>query len=162
MIRQARVADAEAIARVHVESWRGAYRGLLPDEVLAGLSVERRRAQWEQFVGDPASRVLVAEDEGAVVGFVYVGPSRDEPGAAELYAIYLDPARWDRGLGRELMERGVEAMRELGYAEATLWVLDTNERARRFYDAAGWRLDGAEKTEEIGQPVTEVRYRRPL
>jgi GNAT superfamily N-acetyltransferase len=162
VIREAVRADAEAIARVHVDSWRGAYRGLLPDEVLANLSVERRRRGWESFLGDDASRVLVAEEDGRIVGFASVGPCAEEPDAAELFAIYLDPGYWDRGLGRGLMERAVEAMSGLGHTEAILWVLAANERARRFYEAAGWRTDGGEKTEEIGEPVSEVRYRRPL
>jgi GNAT superfamily N-acetyltransferase len=111
----------------------------------------------------PASPTLVAEVDGEIVGFVGVGPSRDEPGEGELYAIYLDPAHFGTGVGRALMQAAVGRLRELGYAEATLWVLDGNVRAERFYRLAGWRRDDVFRTERFGDvPVGEVRYRLQL
>ncbi len=158
------MADAAAIARVHVDSWRVAYRDHLPAELLASLSVEQRQAGWEELLGNPESPTLVAELDGEVVGFAGVGPSRDEQGVAELYAIYLDPQRYGTGVGRALMDAALARLRELGYGEATLWVLDGNERAERFYRIAGWRKDeGALKTEDWrGTTIREVRYRRLL
>src|SRR5262249_37205224 len=79
-IRPAQDADAEAIARVHVEAWRESYRGLVPDEVLARLSVERRANDWRTWLGDADGGpiVRVAEDEaGAIVGFASGGRARD-------------------------------------------------------------------------------------
>jgi ribosomal protein S18 acetylase RimI-like enzyme len=61
------------------------------------------------------------------------------------------------------MATAVSTLRDARFREATLWVLETNTRARRFYEAAGWVVDGAERAEELrGFPVREVRYRRPL
>ncbi len=135
----------------------------MPDEVLDGLSVERRAQGWRRLLKESGSATLLAEAGGEVAGFVNVGPSRDEEGTAELYAIYLDPTQYGRGVGRALMDAALARMRELGYAEATLWVLDGNERAERFYRAAGWRREEATKVEEIlGATVREVRYRRDL
>jgi ribosomal protein S18 acetylase RimI-like enzyme len=146
-----------------VDSWRAAYRDHLPAELLAGLSVDRRREQWEQLVGDSKSPTLVAEIARRIVGFVGVGPSRDEEGIAELYAIYLDPSQFGTGVGRALMDAALERMRGLGYREATLWVIDGNARAERFYRLAGWRREDATKVEEWADAkIHEVRYRRDL
>jgi ribosomal protein S18 acetylase RimI-like enzyme len=163
LIREAAPEDAGAIARVHVDSWRGAYRECLPADLLASLSVERRRAFWEGTLASSDASVLVADAGGEVVGFVSVGPSRSEEGNAELYAIYVEPERFGTGVGRALMDAAVERMRERGYREATLWVLDGNERAERFYRIAGWRREDAIQEEQWGSwTLREVRYRRAL
>jgi RimJ/RimL family protein N-acetyltransferase len=165
-IRPATPADAAAIAAVHVASWQGAYRGQLPDEVLDGLDVERRTAGWQQYLAQDGQATFVAEDEGRVVGFVHLNAARDddaEPATGEVIAIYALPEAWGTGAGRELMAAALEWLREAGYRTATLWVLDRNARARRFYELAGWEPDGVAKDDVVaGVPVTEVRYRRAL
>ena len=168
-VRQARRDDADGIARVQNRSWRAAYGHVFGAERLARLSDEQRASAWRARLADPAerTRVLVAEEHGEVVGFAMVGRSRDPDARAslgELYALYADPSRWSRGVGRELMRAAVSALRELGFDEATLWVLDDNPRARRFYEAGGWLLeDGTAKRDAfLDTPVTEVRYRLPL
>jgi len=106
--------------------------------------------------------VLIAQREGRVIGFAALGRARDPDGggAGEVYAIYAHPAAWDTGAGRALMRTALEQLRELGYQEATLWVLDSNERARRFYEKGGWRADGATKLDQrFDPPLHEVRYR---
>ena len=76
---------------------------------------------------------------------------------------YLDPSAWSRGLGRQLMDSSVEELRRLGYREAVLWVLDSNQRARRFYEIAGWSADGGAKEDDSrGFVLREVRYGRSL
>jgi L-amino acid N-acyltransferase YncA len=106
-IREAVLADAEAIATVHVRSWQAAYRGQLPDEYLDGLTVEDRLSQhrWALEHPRPDWRVWVASDGRRVVGFAVSGPSEDadaDPGTAEVYAIYLEPGSYGRGVGRRL------------------------------------------------------------
>jgi ribosomal protein S18 acetylase RimI-like enzyme len=163
LIRDAAFEDAEAIARVHVDSWRGAYRDYLPADLLASLSVERRKPLWEETVANPDMSVRVAEVGGEIVGFVSVGPSRAEEGNAELYAIYIEPELFGTGVGRALMDAALQRMRELGYREATLWVLDGNERAERFYRIAGWRREDAIQEEQWGSwTIREARYRIAL
>ena len=170
MIRDAVPGDGRGIAEVHVASWLGAYRGLLPDEALDALDAEARAQVWEERLAEPPFeryRVLVL-DEGEVRGFASLGPSRDPDAGedvGELYALYLEPGRWGHGLGRALHGAAVKALAEAGFAEATLWVLDSNERARRFYERSGWWLDGAERRDRIGPLRTlvgEVRYRLGL
>lgn len=166
LIRPARPADAEAIARVHVYGWQEAYAGLLPDDFLAGLgrTLDRRRDFWEGLARSLSRRdaFFVAEVGGEIVGFAHGGHSRDHPdeNVGEVTAIYLRRAHWGRGIGRRLFAAVVDRLREAGFEEAILWVLDTNARARRFYEAAGWEADGSEKVETLGDlELREVRYR---
>ncbi|HEX6499756.1 MAG TPA: GNAT family N-acetyltransferase [Micromonosporaceae bacterium] len=169
-VRPAGLADADAIAVVHVRSWQAAYRGLLPQDLLDGLDPEQRLPGWQRTLTAtawPRRGVLVAVDGDAVVGFAGLGPSRDPDGdpdiVGEVQGIYLDPRVWSRGVGRELMAECVRILGEAGYRQATLWVLDGNKRARRFYEAAGWTPDGATRREVRHDTVlSEVRYRRAL
>lgn len=168
-IRRAVPDDAAAIARVHVRTWQAAYRGLLPDQLLDGLDaeLEGRTSWWRRRIADAGGRgqvQLVAEHGSVVVGFVAFGPPEDEPRDArvgQVYAIYVDPEHWGDGHGRALFAAAEGGLAEAGFTEATLWVLATNVRARRFYEIAGWRPDGAAKTERRGEvDLHEVRYRR--
>lgn len=166
-VRTATPDDAASIARIHVRTWQVAYRGQIPDEVLDGLRLEPRerwwRVEWWKQAG-ASHRLLVAESGDGIVGFVALGPSRDDEAVAatgEVYAIYADPGVWGLGVGRHLMERANEELRAAGFREATLWVIETNARARRFYTIAGWTTDGARKSERFGPAtITEIRYRR--
>jgi GNAT superfamily N-acetyltransferase len=168
VIRRAEASDGRSIGLVHVRTWQSAYRGLLPQPFLDGLDTGQRGEFWEQYLTEgapPGEEVLAAEEDGTVVGFAVVGPSRDEDanGDGEARAIYLLAALWGQGIGRALMDAALYSLRQTGFTEATLWVLDTNERARHFYEAGGWTADGATKQDDRrGFPVTEVRYRRAL
>jgi GNAT superfamily N-acetyltransferase len=110
----------------------------------------------------PGSATFVAELDGEVVGFASVGACRDEDDAGELYAIYLHPTCWDKGIGRALLERAEESMRAFGFERAMLWVMEGNERGERFYRAAGWKQDGRKVDTFQGAEVSELRYRKAL
>jgi GNAT superfamily N-acetyltransferase len=166
-VRAAVPGDARAIATVHVDSWRVAYRGLLPDDYLAGLTPEQRTGLWTGILADPASgHVVVLEVGAAVVGFAHAGPSGDDdalPGTGELYTIYLHPDAWGRGFGRDLMEAVFGHLIDDGYQAVTLWMLSTNERARQFYLRQGWSEGTEVRTQEFGgQEVTDHRFVRLL
>lgn len=167
-IREAEPKDAEAIAEVHVRSWQAAYRGQLTDEYLDGLSVGERLEQHRRSLEEPRAewRTWVADEEGRVTAFAVTGPSEDadaEPSTGEVYAIYLEPDRVGTGLGRELFEHAIADLRERGFSVVTLWVLETNERARRFYEVAGWRADGTQTNERVDCEMRPtVRYRVEL
>jgi len=166
-VRPATPADADAIGRVQVETWRVAYRGLMPDDVIARFDVEARQQMWREGlarVPRPGSATFVAELDGQVVGFASVGRSRDDEAETEgeLYAIYLHPSRWDQGIGRALLERAEESMRTSGFERAILWVMEGNERGERFYRAAGWQHDGRKVDAFQGVEVAELRYRKAL
>jgi GNAT superfamily N-acetyltransferase len=170
-VRSALGSDAAAIAGVHVYSWQVGYQGLLPQPLLDGLSAESRRQWWSGRLGELGARdrVMVPERGRGVVGFAAIGPSRDpdaDRDVAEVYAIYVHPDQWRGGVGRALMTRALDELRTAGFS-ATLWVLDSNARGRRFYEAGGWRRDGASKADVVGREgdgdggvdVIEVRYR---
>jgi GNAT superfamily N-acetyltransferase len=164
-VRPATLEDAPALGRVHVRAWRAAYRGQMPDDYLDGLRPEDRAAGWERGLRRDRDQdpVLVAERDSEVVGFALVGPAEEPEGAGELYAINVDPDHWGTGAGRALLAAAEAELARLGYAEAVLWVLPGNQRARRFYQIAGWATDGTERTAEVqGVVVPEVRYRRRL
>ncbi len=166
-IRLATIDDARSIAELHIRSWQWAYKGLIPDSYLESLPttleqrVERNQTRLASRGRD--ERMWVAEEQGRVVGYVDTGPSRDADAAsdtAEVYAIYLEPEASGKGIGRALLAHAVQDLRQRGYRQATLWVLESNARARRFYEAAGWLPDGAAKTEEMpGALLHEVRCR---
>jgi ribosomal protein S18 acetylase RimI-like enzyme len=171
-VRRAQPKDAALIAETHVLGWQGGYRGLLPQDYLDGMRVDGRRVErWARALESPdwpRGGVLVAErDDGQLAGFTHFGATRDEDAdpaqVGEVYSIYLRPVDWGQGLGRALMSAALEHLAAAGYATATLWVLDTNVRSRRFYQAAGFRPDDAVKVDESrGFSLREVRYRRPL
>jgi GNAT superfamily N-acetyltransferase len=161
-IRLARGDDAPAVETIRVQAWRVAYRHILPPAELDAFPLDPSR--WRSRFETPPEgwATFVAEHDDAVVGFAAVGPSRDERGLGELYAIYVDPATWSRGAGRALIARAEEQLAR-AYSTATLWVLTANERARRFYELAGWQPDGSVKAELIfGVDAEEVRYSKQL
>lgn len=161
-VRLARGADAVAVETIRVRGWQTAYRHILPPAELDSLRIDASR--WRQrFESPPAGwTTFVAERDSAVVGFAAVGPSRDEQGLGELYAIYVEPTAWSRGAGRALMARAEEQLAQT-YSTATLWVLRANARARRFYELAGWQLDGAVKAQDRwGVEAEELRYRKDV
>jgi GNAT superfamily N-acetyltransferase len=152
---------------VHVDSWRAAYVGLVPQPVLDGLSVERRRTFWAHRLDEPGEdRSFVAELDGRIVGFAGTSvPTDPEYPArtAELATIYLLPGAWHRGIGRRLMGRATDDLAQRGFSNVVLWVLAGNARGRGFYEALGWRADGRSQMLDFdGTPVEEVRYRVDL
>lgn len=154
------------MAGVHVRSWQVGYRGLFPDDYLDGLRAEDRMARYTfGDVRPDGPATLVAVVDAAICGFATTGPSRDEDaaGGGEVYALYVDPQHWGRGIGRSLMAEARAQLSRQGLAKAVLWVLAGNERAQRFYRADGWQSDGHRRQEYVwGALVDEVRFRRCL
>jgi ribosomal protein S18 acetylase RimI-like enzyme len=159
-IRPATADDALAIETVRVHGWRSAYRHVFPPAELDALPIDGERWRPRLRVPPRGWSTIVCEDGDGVIGFASVGPSRDEDGLGELYAIYVEPAAWSSGAGRALMAAAEEQLAS-EYGTALLWVLEDNPRARRFYERAGWAPDGARKAEErFGVRAPEVRYRK--
>lgn len=156
-VRRATAADAPRIAAVHVRGWQDGYRDLLTADLLAGLDIDERAAVWEQrLAADEPPLILVAIVDDAVAGFVSAGPSRDEPGHSEIYALYVDPARWRGGVGAALLDAALTA---LPPSPVHLWVLADNARGRAFYASQGFEPDGRTKVQERqGARLAEVRY----
>ncbi|MBT2771096.1 GNAT family N-acetyltransferase [Halomonas sp. ISL-60] len=155
--------DARAVAEIHVEAWRAAYRSIVPADYLASLSIERREAVWSGCIaaGDP--ELLVAKKDGAVKGWLSFGPCRDigeHKSEAEIWALYVSPTAWSTGVGRVLWLRAKELMLVQGFKSCSLWVFPQNERAIKFYRSIGFAHDGAApKNFELGGArLQEVRF----
>jgi GNAT superfamily N-acetyltransferase len=169
-VRLACPTEVRRIAEIHVRSWQAAYKGLLPQDYLDALDPADglgRREQAFAVIDWNRGGILVAADGDELWGFVNVGPTRDddadESQIGEVRAIYLAPDAWGKGFGRELMAAALERLARAGFAEATLWVLDTNVRARKFYEAAGFQPDGSAQCDDTrGFRLCEIRYRRIL
>jgi GNAT superfamily N-acetyltransferase len=170
-LREARAGDEPAVADIHVRAWQEAYRGLIPDEFLDELDPDDRVAAYAfEADGVDAPTTLVAVQEGedcgeVILGFATFCRSRDvdTPDHGEVAALYVDPDRYEGGVGRMLMREARRRLWEEGFSDALLWVLDGNDRAARFYEREGWAPDGATRVEEPYGVVSNVsRFRRPL
>jgi ribosomal protein S18 acetylase RimI-like enzyme len=166
-IREATLDDARAIATIHVQSWQAAYQGIIPASYLQSLSIERREAIWCELLLKRASETFVAENQGVVQGWINIGPSRDadaHPQTAEVWALYVDPRYWAQGIGTALWTEAAKRFSQMGFAKATLWVLRDNQRAIRFYQAAGFQSEeGRQRSSEWGgATLIEIRLRRQL
>lgn len=165
-IRFAQPADAPAIALVHVRSWQSAYTGVVPQEHLDALDPAEESLRWTERLAaaaPPRARVLVAESDHRVIAFAGFRPVGDTSEDGEIHTLYAHPGHWGTGVGRALLAATTTALETAGYRHGTLWVLAANTRARRFYEAAGWRFDGTttEGTDD-GPALRELRYRKPL
>ena len=164
LIRPAVFDDAARLGRVHVETWRAAYRGLLPDDYLDALSDIRQAAFWSRVLDDAdrAAGAHVAEDEDeGVVGFCDCGPERGgAPGWGEIMAIYILPDWQRQGLGRRLMGACGAYLTAQGLDSLAVWALEDNP-ARAFYTALGGAPAEKRRLSIGGTEVTEQCYRWP-
>ena len=140
---------------------------LLPRDFLETLSVDTREQNWHHMLKRSSYTNFVAESSNTIIGIASLGAARDEDldrdKVGELYLIYLLKNYWGQGIGKALWLKALEDLKEKGYQEAMLWVLEDNTRAQRLYEAAGFKSDGAKKTESLGNTVlNEIRYRRKL
>jgi ribosomal protein S18 acetylase RimI-like enzyme len=141
-IREACPADAAAIARVHVDTWRTSYASILPAEFLAGLAYERSESIWGQALTKelPHSCMLVAETAAdEVVGFVFGAQEREDNPLyrGEIFAIYVRAAHQSKGVGRRLFSNMVRHFVSEGIDSMLLRVFKDNHTARQFYASLG-------------------------
>jgi GNAT superfamily N-acetyltransferase len=173
-LRQARLEDAEAMARVHLQSWRESYAGIVPDEILKNLNMAERVKGWKSQLGPayqgPRFNFVAEDSQDGVVGFASGGPLRTEWGSdmhlpeelkdfsdGEFYAIYLLKSHSRRGVGKRLFECVVQGLKAKGFKSMLVWVLKDNAPARRFYEAMGGLEIGKSKI-TIGRELGQVAY----
>jgi ribosomal protein S18 acetylase RimI-like enzyme len=160
MVRPAELDDAAEIARVHVATWRSAYRGLLPDDFLASLSEGHYTERWRRVIAEGSSRVFVVEETNGLAGFASGGRERaGETGfAGELYALYVLEEAQRHGHGRELVRAVAGALRELHLPNMIVWVLRDNSPARAFYERLGGTYVRAQPITIGATTLEEVSY----
>lgn len=160
LVRPAEPTDVEALARLHVETWAETYRVQLPDVFFGERALEHRRGFWATTLVErpSADHVIVAADEGGLVGFGFSGPAvPDDDGAPtprQLYALYVRASHHGLGVGQALIDAVV------GDGPASLWVARDNPRARRFYERNGFVADGHEKPDERVPTFWQIRMVR--
>jgi ribosomal protein S18 acetylase RimI-like enzyme len=139
VVRPAETDDAAAIARVHVDTWRTTYRGLLSDDFLAALDDAGYEQRWRRTLTDGTGRVYVADDGRSIVGFASGGPERagEDGFTGELYAIYVLQEAQGHGHGTRLVRAVAQGLRDMGLADMIVWVLRDNGPARHFYERLG-------------------------
>ncbi len=159
IVRPVRDVDAEALGRVHAQSWHETYDHLISKAALERVSPKRLAELWTHWAAQgPDFKMRAALVDGEIVGFAGSGPARDRdaPRDRELYFLYMLSQYHGTGIGQRLFDAAIEADEP-----AYLWVADDNPRAHRFYQRNGFTLDGATHTEPfLGETLTEVRFVR--
>lgn len=156
-IREAVIGDEKGIARVHVDSWRTTYKGIVSDDFLDQLSVEQRTENWRRGIGN--NSLYVAVENGEIVGFATGGKERtgNYPADSELFAIYLLQKVQGNGIGKQLMQAVARDLKEQGLTEMLVWVLDLNP-SKVFYETVGGKQIGETMIEIGGESFKEIAY----
>ena len=160
-IRRAAPGDSRGIAAAHVETWRSAYAGILPDKVIVQMSIDEKASAWRRMIGqqNAVETILVAVSGDQLIGFAncgHAGPDMiDYDG--EIHMLYVLPDWQDRGIGRALLRGCFEALFNAGIDAAFLWVLADNP-ARFFYEAMGGRRIGERAERLWGVVLREAAY----
>lgn len=149
--------DRLAVSRIYAESWRHAYKGIVPQSFLDGLS--------EDNCGKKLDREgiyhLVAAADGKLVGTSSYCKSRFPEYAeyGEIISIYFLPEYMGKGCGKKLLAAAVEKLSEMGFRDVFLWVLEENHNARAFYERCGFSPSGDRMTSDIGgKNLAELQY----
>ena len=167
-VRPATARDAKAIAEIHVATWQAAYKDLMPEDYLAKMTVDKRQAYWREAIEYSEPQVLVATDGDAIVGFVGFDRSRDpktRSTVGEIWALYVAPEHWRKGVGLQLWDGARDGLKDEGCTQVTLWVLLGNERALEFCEhAAGFKREMPSlKTVDFGSvKLEELRLKRTV
>ena len=167
MIRKATQDDIPAIASLHIEGWKAAYGGLVDQAYLDSLSVEQRTKDWEGWMESGESDTFVAEEDGNPVGFITTGRTKTPPPgsspirplySAEIYALYLHPDVWRKGIGTALLKAAARHLKEQKHTSLCLWVMDGNGRAKLFYEKLGGQRVGKKMVEIGPSSLKELCY----
>jgi hypothetical protein len=166
-IRPATKEDIPDIARIHVEGWQGAYQGLIDQDYIDSQNLEKRTADWTEWLQDETVTRLLAIQDDKFVGFIAFGPLRTAPPgtskirpaySSEIYGLYLMPEYFRQGVGTALIKQAVEDLKYQKYQSTCLWVLKDNKRACAFYEKMGGQRIGKKIVEFGPTKAKEVCY----
>lgn len=167
MIRKATQDDIPIIAALHIEGWKGAYGGIVDQGYLDSLTVEKRITDWTEWMGSGESEVFLAEESGQPAGFVVIGRTKTPPPGSssirpshsgEVYALYLHPDYWRKGIGTLLLKHAARELKDRKHSAICLWVLDANVRAKAFYERMGGQKLGGKMIEIGSSKLKEICY----
>jgi GNAT superfamily N-acetyltransferase len=160
-VRPAKPGEGARLSEIYLSSGRAAWARHLSPVGLTGVTSPAE--DWERWISDPNLIVLVAERRGQAAALALLcrstDPDSDPARVALLDRLYTEPASWRRGLGRALIDAGMDELRGRRFQEVTLWTAQWNT-SRGFYEATGWKPDGTTRERTFaGSTFTEIRYR---
>jgi ribosomal protein S18 acetylase RimI-like enzyme len=161
LVRLADRDQASVLADLHRSAAIAGYSHIFPREAPPPPR-EELVAQWDHWLKgdwDGGRRAFIAEVDGATVGVVVAGFDAIEPAVGHLARLYVAPESWGQGVGSALHAAAMDHLRNDGFAEATLWVLERNARARAWYERLGWQSTGERKTVYAPAGIDDLRYR---
>lgn len=160
-IRYADSKDARILGEIHSASWKEAYKGIIPDEILNSFTLEKREAFFRRALSEGWEEDAIIFNGNQALGLICIGRSRDSDlmdDFGEIWGIYLLPEYWNQGIGSRLIDWGINELKKRSYSHVSLWVLEKNMNARHFYERKGFRHDGTKKDIRIGIDLKEIRY----
>ncbi|MCT2586856.1 GNAT family N-acetyltransferase [Actinophytocola gossypii] len=166
LVREATVADADAVGEVHAEAWRAGHRDVFEGDWLRRLA-EQRRTLWSSVMTSrefARNTMLVAERGHRVAAFAYCGPHSDRGPGGEVFDLYAHPTVWGHGVAWTLLDAACESLRDTGFRRVRLWTMAGANRARHFYTSYGFTETPRRREHDFGdgRPVLEVEYERRL
>jgi len=162
---RADVNDARILGEIHSSSWKKAYRGIVPDEILDNISVEKSQKYFEKALSEGREEDYLVFAGDKAVGLMCIGKCRDEDKDdtyGEIWTIYLLPEYWNKGIGSYFINWGLNELKNRNYKRVTLWVFEENLNARKFYEKMGFKYDGTKKEITIGKKLMELRYEKEI
>ena len=163
IIRKVLPDDSYEYAALHVNCWKDAYKGIIPDDYLEKMvkELDQQVDSCRKMLSNPGDMefycAMLSDD---MIGRLIFNKSRDEdkPDAGEISAIYLLAEHWGRGYGKQMMDFALNELYRKEFQETITWVLEENKRARLFYEKCGFIQDGIKRDIEIGETLKSIRY----
>lgn len=162
-IRYADVSDAKVLGEIHSRSWKIAYKNIVPDTILNNINADNRQKYFEKALSENFEKDVLIYVDNKAVGLMSIGKCRDKDQditCGEIWGIYLLPEYWNKGIGTYFINWGLNELKNMNYTKVTLWVLEGNLNARKFYERIGFRHDGTVKEIFLGEKLNEYRYEK--
>ena len=159
-LRKARLSDTQEIASIHVNSWKSAFEGLMPERYINSYTLEDRNSEWLKVLKSGSESVIIAENKSRLVGFISYSESED---SLDLNKLYLCPSIYGKGVGYLLMKQMESEAKTAGIKLISLYVLDNNQSAIKFYSKQGFEFgDGCESEEFEGEKIIDLLMEKRL
>ena len=155
------IKDCDSLGLIQSESWKEAYKGIVPNSVLKDMTPENCSKKFNFLFSNESGKVALIKDENQIRGFICFGPNRDEDlnsSYGEIWGVYLLPTFWGQGIGTQLSSWAMKELQKMGFHEVSLWVLEENINARKFYKKMGFINDGKIKEVFFDKKLNVCRY----
>ncbi|MDY2630620.1 MAG: GNAT family N-acetyltransferase [Clostridium sp.] len=164
-IKYAKDIDSEILGEIHSKSWKAAYKNIIPDKILDNITSQKRASYFKRALTEGWEEDAIIYKNDYAIGLICIGKCRDrdlDNSFGEIWGIYLLPEFWNLGIGSILINWGINELKSRGYSKVTLWVLENNLNAIKFYKKHGFIHDGTVKEIYIGKTLNEYRYLKEI